>query len=139
TPSDRDRAGHPRPAPRRSRPPRRMKMAQGYGASIDFYVLVNVTDRPRDFYVVPGDDLRSGMDERHQEFMSRVGGVRPRNPDSRHTAIYPAQVETWRNQWSLFAQAAQPASKEASSWSDSATGAMDADSSLIRERKDDGY
>ncbi|MBQ1059834.1 hypothetical protein AB0F90_06655 [Micromonospora chalcea] len=83
-------------------------------ASIDFYVLVDVTDGRRNFYVVPGDDLRSGIDERHQEFMSRVGGVRPRNPDSRHTAIYPAQVEAWRNRWSLFDRAAQHAGGDAS-------------------------
>ena len=83
-------------------------------ASIDSYILVDVTDGRRDFYVVPGDDLRSGIDERHQEFISRVGGVRPRNPDSRHTAIYPAQVEAWRNRWSLFERADQPASGDAS-------------------------
>ncbi|MEW2384315.1 hypothetical protein AB0873_19800 [Micromonospora sp. NPDC047707] len=83
-------------------------------ASIDFYVLVDVTDGRRSFYVVPGDDLRSGIDERHQEFMSRVGGVRPRNPDSRHTAIYPAQVKAWRSRWSLFDRADQPASGDAS-------------------------
>ena len=83
-------------------------------AAIGFYILVDVTDGRRDFYVVPGDDLRSGVEERHHEFMLKVGGVRPRNPDSRHTAIYPAQVEAWRNRWSLFDQAAQPSGGDAS-------------------------
>ncbi|MDG4839851.1 hypothetical protein O7631_25260 [Micromonospora sp. WMMD967] len=83
--------------------------------SIDLYVLVDVTDGRRDFYVVPGDELRAGVRERHEEFMASIGGVRPRNPYSRHTAIYPTNVEVWRNQWSLFDQAAQPASGETSS------------------------
>jgi outer membrane usher protein FimD/PapC len=70
--------------------------------STDFHVLVDVTDGRRDFYVVPGDDLRAGVRERHEEFMASVGGVRPRNPDSRQTTIYPANVEAWRDRWSLF-------------------------------------
>ncbi|MEV6373599.1 hypothetical protein [Micromonospora musae] len=78
-------------------------------ASVDLYVLVDVTDGRRDFYVVPGDDLRSGMRERHNEFMAGVGGVRPRSPDSRHTAIYPANVEAWLNHWSLLDNTAETA------------------------------
>lgn len=79
--------------------------------SVDLYVLVDVTDGCRDFYVVPGDELRGGVRERHDEFMTSVGGVRPRNPNSRQTTIYPADVEVWRSRWSLFAHAAQPASE----------------------------
>ncbi|WP_406070344.1 hypothetical protein [Micromonospora sp. NBC_01638] len=72
-----------------------------------------MTDGRRDFYVVPGDDLRAGVRERHDEFMASVGGVRPRNPNSRHAAIYPANVEAWRNRWSLFEDVAQPATGDA--------------------------
>ncbi|MFC7712270.1 hypothetical protein [Micromonospora lupini] len=68
-----------------------------------------MTDGRRNFYVVPGDDLHAGVRERRDEFMARVGGVRPRNPNSRHTAIYPVDVEAWRNRWSLFEDMAQPA------------------------------
>lgn len=75
--------------------------------SADFYILVDVTGGRRDFYVVPGDDLRAGVRQRHDEFMASVGGVRPRNPKSGHTAIYPANVETWRSQWPLFDNASQ--------------------------------
>ncbi|MEV0217680.1 hypothetical protein [Micromonospora sp. NPDC050695] len=77
--------------------------------SVDVYVLVDVTEGRRDFYVVPGDDLRAGVRERHDEFIASVGGVRPRNPESRHTAIYPKDVEAWRDRWSLFEDVAQPA------------------------------
>ncbi|NBE79599.1 hypothetical protein [Micromonospora rubida] len=84
-------------------------------ASIDLYVLVDVTDGRRDFYVVPGDELRSGVRERHDEIMASVGGIRPRYPSSRHTAIHPANVEAWRNRWSLFSDPAQPACGDAAS------------------------
>lgn len=83
--------------------------------SVDLNVLVDVTDRRRDFYVVPGDDLRAGVRERHDEFIASVGGVRSRNPDSRHAAIYPANVEAWRNRWSLFEDVTQPAIGDAAS------------------------
>ncbi|MEV1017044.1 hypothetical protein AB0I95_05925 [Micromonospora sp. NPDC049751] len=83
--------------------------------SIDVYILVDVTEGRRDFYVVPGDDLRAGVRERHDEFMASVGGVRPRNPESRHTAIYPKDVEAWRNRWSLFEDVTQPAIGDATS------------------------
>ncbi|WP_327038012.1 hypothetical protein [Micromonospora maris] len=72
--------------------------------SVGIYVLVDLTDGRRDFYVVPGDELRAGVRARHEGFMASVGGVRPRNPDSRHTTIYPANVETFRDRWSLFGQ-----------------------------------
>jgi hypothetical protein len=63
---------------------------------------------------VPGDELRAGVRARHDEFMASVGGLRPRNPDSRHTAIYPANAEAWRNRWSLLDQATPPVGGDAS-------------------------
>ncbi|MFI6226165.1 hypothetical protein ACIBCR_02460 [Micromonospora echinospora] len=84
-------------------------MSKMTAMSTEFYVLVDVTAGRRDFYVVPGDELRSGVRQRHEEFMASVSGVRPRNPDSRHTAIEPANVERWRDRWSLFDQPTQPA------------------------------
>jgi hypothetical protein len=66
------------------------------------YVLVDVTNGPAALYLVPGNDLRHGVRERHTAFLARVGGTRPRNPDSGHTKIEPADVNPWRNQWSLF-------------------------------------
>ncbi|WP_139587647.1 hypothetical protein [Micromonospora orduensis] len=83
--------------------------------SVHVYVLANVTEGRRDFYVVPGDDLRAGGRKRHDEFMASVGGVRPRNAESRHTAIYPKDVDEWRDRWSLFADATQPAVGDAHS------------------------
>ena len=66
------------------------------------YLLVDVTDATTALYLVPGDELRKGVRERHESFLERVGGTRPRNPQSRHAAIEPAHVAQWRDRWSLF-------------------------------------
>ena len=83
--------------------------------SSEFYVLVDVTADRREFYVVPGDELRRGVRERRDDFMASVDGVRPRNPDSRHTAIYPTNVAEWRDRWSLFGHAPPARGRSAAS------------------------
>jgi hypothetical protein len=72
-------------------------------AAIDHVVLVDLTDGAREFYICPGATLRSDVRKRFDEFLATVGGTRPRNPDSKHAAIYPEQVRRWRNDWSRFA------------------------------------
>ena len=82
-------------------------------SSTEFYILVDVTDGRRDFYVVPGDDLRRGMRARHQQFLTAAGGVRPRNPGSRHTAIQPSHVQGWQDAWAVLRSHAEPAAGKA--------------------------
>lgn len=65
------------------------------------FVLVDVASSPPVFYIVPGDELRRGVRERHDRYMARVV-TRPRNPDSKHTKIEPVDVERWKDCWSLF-------------------------------------
>jgi hypothetical protein len=61
-------------------------------ATIERVVLVDLTDGLREFYICPGDALRSDVRRRHEQFLTSKGGTRPRNPDSRHSAIYPEHV-----------------------------------------------
>jgi hypothetical protein len=68
-----------------------------------FYVLVDITGGERSFYIAPGDELRHDVWERHQQFMQQHDGVRPKNPDSRHTKIEPSEVTKWQDNWSAFA------------------------------------
>jgi len=70
-------------------------------ATTEMYVLVDVTEATRRIYIVPGDELRRGVRERHERFMARVG-TRPRNPDSKHSRIEPPDVDEWERSWSLF-------------------------------------
>jgi hypothetical protein len=67
------------------------------------YVLVDVTNGGLTLYIVPGDELRRSVRRRHQEFLARVGGERPRNPASKHAAIEPDHIKEWEGCWSLFA------------------------------------
>lgn len=72
-------------------------------ATIERIVLVDITDGLREFYICPGDALRSDVRERYDQFVRSKGGIRPRNPESKHSAIYPDQVRKWFSNWSQFA------------------------------------
>lgn len=71
-------------------------------ATIGHIVLVDVTDGLREFYICPGDKLRADVRQRHDDYVTSHGGTRPRNPDSKHAAIYAEQVRKWRNAWNRF-------------------------------------
>lgn len=71
--------------------------------SVEHIILVDITDGLREFYICPGDLLRRDVRKRHDEFVASQGGSRPRNPDSKHSAIYPEQVRKWRNAWRRLA------------------------------------
>jgi hypothetical protein len=68
-------------------------------ATIERVILVDLTDGLREFYICPGDPLRSDVRKRHEQYLASKGGTRPRNPASKHSAIYPEQVRKWRNGW----------------------------------------
>ena len=63
----------------------------------------DVTGPIAEFYLVPGPDLRDGVQERHESFLVEQGGTRPRSPDSKHAAIAPADVARWKDNWGIFA------------------------------------
>jgi hypothetical protein len=71
--------------------------------AIEYVVLVDVTDGLREFYICPGGSLRSDVRKRYDQVLASQGGVRPRNPKSKHAAIYPEQVRKWRNGWKRLA------------------------------------
>jgi hypothetical protein len=70
--------------------------------TIGTVILVDVSGAAPEYYIVPGDDLRALVRTRHEEFMARVGGRRPQNPESKHSRIDPADVQEWKDRWSLF-------------------------------------
>ena len=71
--------------------------------SVECFVLVDVTGDLRDFYICLGDQLRADVRKRYDDFVASNGGVRPRNPDSKHAAIYPEDVRNWGNDWNRLA------------------------------------
>lgn len=71
-------------------------------STCDRVILVHVTNGDRSFYIAEGDALRADVRSRHERFLERVGGTRPRNPDSKNTVIRPEHVSAWRDRWHLF-------------------------------------
>ncbi|MFJ3979247.1 hypothetical protein [Streptomyces sp. NPDC090021] len=65
-------------------------------------ILVQLTVEGPHFYVADGNELRAEVLARHMQFLEQVGGVRPRNPDSKNTVIKPEHVDSWRDQWGLL-------------------------------------
>jgi len=61
------------------------------------------TDGLREFYICPGDKLRSDVGTRHMKFLAIKGGARPRNPLSKHAGIYPEQMRRWQKGWRRLA------------------------------------
>ena len=71
--------------------------------TVEFNILVNVTHSPPEFYICPGDKFRADARKRHEAYLASKGGVRPRNPNSKHSAISPEQVAKWRDGWKRLA------------------------------------
>jgi hypothetical protein len=69
--------------------------------TIDRVVLVDITGKVPEFYILDGDRLRTIVKRNHDRFIERVG-TRPRNPESKHTRIDPGLVRRFRNRWTLF-------------------------------------
>lgn len=72
------------------------------GATSARVVFVDLSGTVPEFFIVDGDRARAIVKRHHEEFLKRVGGVRPRNPRSKHAAIRRDLVTRWRSRWSLF-------------------------------------
>lgn len=70
--------------------------------TIEWIVLVDISGTVPEFYLVPGERIRAIVKRKHEAFLGRVGGVRPRNPESKHSRIEQPDVQRWRNRWSTF-------------------------------------
>lgn len=72
------------------------------GATTARVVFVDLTGTVPEFFILDGDRARAIVKRHHEAFLKRVGGVRPRNPESKHVAVRRDLVQRWRNRWSLF-------------------------------------
>jgi len=70
-----------------------------------FWVLVDIgrdIDVPPGYWIVPEWWMLNHIHVRYHERIAVHGGARLRNPDSKHFAIIPRNVEQWRNRWDLL-------------------------------------
>ena len=65
-------------------------------------VFVDLRGTVPEFFILEGDSARATVKRHVDEFMKRVGGTRPRNPQSKHAAVRRDQVQRGLNRWSLF-------------------------------------
>ena len=56
------------------------------------------------FFVLRWDELTDIVVKHHREYLKRHDFVRPRKPDSFHTAVLPEHIEEFENNWDLITE-----------------------------------
>jgi hypothetical protein len=60
------------------------------------------------FFVLPWKELCQIVVAHHCDFLGKHGGIRPRKPESLHTAISPKQIEKWEGRWDVLKAQVRP-------------------------------
>ncbi len=69
------------------------------------FVFVRLVDTGQDrFYVVAWEGLRDLLVTRYRDHMKKLKGIRPKNPESRHTAFNEKLLEPYRDNWKLLVE-----------------------------------
>ncbi len=71
-------------------------------------VLVILGDTGRDrFFILRWRDLQRIIVSGHRRWLKRIGGIRPKNPKSLHTAVRREQLNRYENNWALVEESAK--------------------------------
>lgn len=57
-----------------------------------------------EFFVLMWETLRTIVIDAHRQFLARHGGIRPKKPDSYHTAVTPEMLGEHRNRWEVLTE-----------------------------------
>jgi hypothetical protein len=71
---------------------------------VKFWVFVDLGEPnvvPR-YWIVPDWWIRNNIYKAHQEYLSKHGGRRARNPDSKHHAIEEKRLSEWQGKWDIL-------------------------------------
>lgn len=72
--------------------------------------LASADSRVKDrFFVLPWRELCRIVVGHHRTYLRKHGGVRPRKPESLHSALVPRQILKWENRWDLLTKRVKPA------------------------------
>ena len=66
------------------------------------------SERRDRFYVLPWHELARIVIDGHTKYLAKHGGVRPRRPESLHTALKPAALAQWENRWDVITKRVKP-------------------------------
>lgn len=83
--------------------PWQTKVSQPVVGDAEAVVFVDLTGVAPDFYVAPAQWVRENVQYHHNRWLESVGQVRPRNPDSDHTAIHLDRIVQWPQRWDVLA------------------------------------
>lgn len=65
-------------------------------------IFVDLTGDAPDFYIAPAQWVRTDVKRHFATWLESKGGVRPRNPDSDHTAIELDRIRQWHRRWDVL-------------------------------------
>jgi hypothetical protein len=65
-------------------------------------IFVDLTGDTPDFYVAPASWVQEDVRTHHEAWLASVGGTRPRNPESDHTAIPEERLRRWHQRWDVL-------------------------------------
>jgi len=60
------------------------------------------------FFVLPWRELGQILIAGHSKFLAKHGGVRPRKPESLHTAVQPKALARWEGRWQVLTERVRP-------------------------------
>lgn len=67
-----------------------------------FWLFVDLTRTPTDFYVAPEWWVENDIYETYQADLVRFGGSRPHNPKSTHHGMSEERIAQWRGRWDIL-------------------------------------
>lgn len=60
------------------------------------------------FFVLPWRELCRIVAGGHRKYLRKHGGIRPRKPESLHTALDPRQILNWEDRWDVLTKHVEP-------------------------------
>ncbi|MET7400415.1 hypothetical protein ABZS66_43705 [Dactylosporangium sp. NPDC005572] len=66
-------------------------------------IFVDLTGDAPDYFVAPASWVEHDVRTHHAAWLASVGGTRPRNPTSDHTAIPVERIQQWQQRWDVLA------------------------------------
>ena len=69
------------------------------------FVFVKLVGAGKDsFFIVRWEDLRDALVTDYKAYLKKCNGIRPKNPESRHTAFDEKLLESYHNNWKLLTE-----------------------------------
>jgi hypothetical protein len=68
----------------------------------NFWVFVDLSVKDPEYYIAPQWWIQNNIHEEHAAWLKKVGGARPRTPDSPHHAIKEDRILEWKSRWDVL-------------------------------------